>query len=86
MEGVGSFGGEDGEDDVAAAAGEAHDGGIVTLALGAFAVVVGAAVGAAAGRNAAMNMAFLRRWFPRRQRLSLLRLVPDCRVTGASPV
>src|SRR5690349_12174245 len=38
-------GAEHGEDDVAAAAGEADEGGVVALALGAFAVVVVARVG-----------------------------------------
>ena len=46
---VGDLVAEHGEQDVAAASGEADEGGVVAFALGAFAVVVGAAGGVGQG-------------------------------------
>jgi len=76
---------EHGEDDVAAAAGEADDCGVVLLALGALSVVFAFESVERSDANAARNMAFLSRWFPRRDWDSPRMLVPDWRVTGASP-
>lgn len=73
-------------DHVAASAGEADDGGVVVLALLAFALVVGD------GRrvfvlatNEDCHSAFLRRLLPRPEGLSPLMPVPDWPVTGAMP-
>ena len=82
---VGLAGDEHGEDDVAAAAGQADEGGVVAFAFGSFAVVEGFGGGVAQGGKAARNIAFLSRWFPRRLWDSPLRDLPDWRVTGARP-
>src|SRR5215472_2039654 len=82
---VGLAGAEHGEDDVAAAAGQADQGGVVTLAFGALAVVerLGGRVAQRCERG--QEHGVLSRWLPRRLRVSPARLVPDWRVTGARP-
>ena len=77
---------EHGEQDVDAAAGEADEGGVVSFALGAFAVVVGAAgwVGAEGCECSQEQRAFevlvaAARWCSPRMEM------PDWRVTGARP-
>jgi hypothetical protein len=76
---------EHGVDDVAAAAGEADDGGVVLLAFRAFAGVVVARGVVVEEQKADSHMAFLSRWLPRRLRVSPLSELPDWRVTGARP-
>ena len=83
---VGGLGFEHGEDDVAAASGDADHGGVVAFAL------VSVCAGSGRGRRgscwvatkAAVNRAFLRRWLPPRG-LRDTALRPDCQSTGASP-
>jgi hypothetical protein len=57
----------------------------VAFALGSLAVIEALDAGSRREAKAARNMAFLRRWLPRRLRVSAAREVPDWRVTGASP-
>ena len=81
---VGGFGFEHGEDDVAAASGDADDGGVVAFAFGSFGLVVGGAAGSCwVATKAPVNMAFLRRWLPPRG-LRVVAVRPDWRSTGAS--
>ena len=74
-----------GVEDVAAAAGEADEGGVVLLALGPFAVVVGAAGGCDKAANAARKNARLSCLLPPVGGCSPLIEVPERRVTGAMP-
>jgi hypothetical protein len=77
---------EHGEDDVAAAPGEADDGGVVFRALGAFPVVVGLGRRVVAGGiQADRKSAFLSCLLPERAGKSPRREVPERRVTGAMP-
>ena len=71
-------------DHVAAPTREADDGGVVALALFAFALVVGDGRRVDA-TNAVCHSAFLRRLLPRLEGLSPLMLVPDWPVAGAMP-
>lgn len=63
---VGLLGGEHGQDDVAAAAGEADDRGVVAFAFGSLAVVEGLRLGAAERGERGEEHRVLSRWLPRR--------------------
>ena len=81
---VGGSGFEHGEDDVAAASGDADDGGVVAFAFGSFGLVVGAGGGVVLGRDEGCGEdGVLRRWLPPRG-LRVVAVRPDWRSTGAS--
>ncbi len=76
-------GGEHGVDEVAAAASDADGGGVVVLALVAFALVVRLGVWVVLGGDErSEDIAFFSRWFPRRDALALLIDLPDRLSTG----
>lgn len=75
---------EHGEDDVDASAGEADQGGVVTLVLGSFAVVVGAAGRVGETGESRQEQGGFEGVLPRWERVSPLIDEPDRRVTGES--
>lgn len=82
---VGLAVGEHGVDDVDAAAGEADQYGVVSLALSAFAVVVGAAGRVGEAGESRQEQRGLQRVVARWERVSPLIEDPERRVTGARP-
>lgn len=82
---VGLLGAEHGKDDVAAAAGQADEGGVVRLPSVRLRSQNALGSGSRKEANAAGNMAFFSRWLPRWPWDLPLTDLPDWRVTGAWP-